>query len=67
MATTQDKDEKESPKKKGGKGMDDLKKEVPIVSIASISLECECSGEVNLLTFTNTQEILIVVRKKKQL
>lgn len=32
MATTQDKDEKESPKKKGGKDLDDLKKEVPIVS-----------------------------------
>lgn len=31
MATTQDKDEKESPKKKGGKDLDDLKKEVPIV------------------------------------
>ncbi|KAG7231818.1 hypothetical protein INR49_010315 [Caranx melampygus] len=30
VATTQDKDEKESPKKKGGKDMDDLKKEVPI-------------------------------------
>uniref|UniRef100_A0A8C7XY71 Sodium/potassium-transporting ATPase subunit alpha n=1 Tax=Oryzias sinensis TaxID=183150 RepID=A0A8C7XY71_9TELE len=29
--TTQDKDEKESPKKKGGKDLDDLKKEVPIV------------------------------------
>lgn len=33
MATTQDKDEKESPKKKGGKDLDDLKKEVPIVSM----------------------------------
>lgn len=32
MATTQDKDEQESPKKKGGKDLDDLKKEVPIVS-----------------------------------
>lgn len=32
VATTQDKDEKESPKKKGGKDLDDLKKEVPIVS-----------------------------------
>lgn len=33
MATTQEKDEKkESPKKKGGKDLDDLKKEVPIVS-----------------------------------
>ncbi len=32
MATTQDKDEKESPKKKGGKDLDDLKREVPIVS-----------------------------------
>lgn len=32
VATTQDKDEKESPKKgKGGKDMDDLKKEVPLV------------------------------------
>lgn len=31
VATTQDKDEKESPKKKGGKDLDDLKKEVPIV------------------------------------
>lgn len=31
MATTQDKDEKDSPKKKGGKDLDDLKKEVPIV------------------------------------
>uniref|UniRef100_A0A665VTK4 Sodium/potassium-transporting ATPase subunit alpha n=1 Tax=Echeneis naucrates TaxID=173247 RepID=A0A665VTK4_ECHNA len=30
VATTQDKDEKESPKKKGGKDLDDLKKEVPI-------------------------------------
>ncbi|CAG5889243.1 unnamed protein product [Menidia menidia] len=30
VATTQDNDEKESPKKKGGKDMDDLKKEVPI-------------------------------------
>uniref|UniRef100_A0AAQ4S727 Sodium/potassium-transporting ATPase subunit alpha n=1 Tax=Gasterosteus aculeatus aculeatus TaxID=481459 RepID=A0AAQ4S727_GASAC len=30
VATTQDKDEKESPKKKAGKDMDDLKKEVPI-------------------------------------
>ena len=33
VATTQDKDEKESPKKKGGKDLDDLKKEVPIVSV----------------------------------
>lgn len=33
VATTQDKDEKESPKKKGGKDLDDLKKEVPIVCI----------------------------------
>ena len=32
VATTQDKDDKESPKKKGGKDLDDLKKEVPIVS-----------------------------------
>lgn len=31
VATTQDKDEKDSPKKKGGKDLDDLKKEVPIV------------------------------------
>lgn len=31
VATTQDKDEKESPKKKGGKDLDDLKKEVPLV------------------------------------
>ncbi|KAG7511719.1 echinoderm microtubule-associated protein-like 4 isoform X1 [Solea senegalensis] len=32
VATTQDKDEKESPKKgKGGKDLDDLKKEVPIM------------------------------------
>ncbi|KAI4818391.1 hypothetical protein KUCAC02_011733, partial [Chaenocephalus aceratus] len=30
VATTQDKDKKESPKKKGGKDLDDLKKEVPI-------------------------------------
>ncbi|KAA0710048.1 Sodium/potassium-transporting ATPase subunit alpha-3 [Triplophysa tibetana] len=30
VATTQDKDEKESPKKKGGKDLDDLKKEVPL-------------------------------------
>lgn len=34
VATTQDKDEKESPKKKGGKDLDDLKKEVPIVCTA---------------------------------
>lgn len=33
VATTQDKDDKESPKKKGGKDLDDLKKEVPIVRI----------------------------------
>lgn len=31
MATTQDQDDKDSPKKKGGKDLDDLKKEVPIV------------------------------------
>ncbi|MED6278557.1 Sodium/potassium-transporting ATPase subunit alpha-3, partial [Characodon lateralis] len=30
VATTQDNDDKESPKKKGGKDLDDLKKEVPI-------------------------------------
>jgi len=35
VATTQDKDKKESPKKKGGKDLDDLKKEVPIVSSTS--------------------------------
>lgn len=44
VATTQDKDEKESPKKKGGKDLDDLKKEVPIVctdrSISMILLFC---------------------------
>lgn len=38
VATTQDKDEKESPKKKGVKDMDDLKKEVPIVSRRSLLL-----------------------------
>lgn len=31
MATTQDNDDKESPKKKGAKDLDDLKKEVPLV------------------------------------
>lgn len=31
VATTQDNDEKDSPKKKGGKDLDDLKKEVPLV------------------------------------
>lgn len=31
VATTQDNDEKESPKKKGAKDLDDLKKEVPLV------------------------------------
>uniref|UniRef100_A0A8D3BTS8 Sodium/potassium-transporting ATPase subunit alpha n=1 Tax=Scophthalmus maximus TaxID=52904 RepID=A0A8D3BTS8_SCOMX len=36
VATTQDKDEKESPKKKGGKDLDDLKKEVPIVPFSLI-------------------------------
>lgn len=39
MATTQDKDEKESPKKKGGKDLDDLKKEVPIVSFFLTTLK----------------------------
>lgn len=51
VATTQDKDEKESPKKKAGKDMDDLKKEVPIVS-APLPSSCDlvavsytyCSG-----------------------
>ena len=38
VATTQDKDEKESPKKKAAKDMDDLKKEVPLVCTASTSL-----------------------------
>lgn len=38
VATTQDKDEKESPKKKGGKDLDDLKKEVPIVCTAQFPL-----------------------------
>lgn len=39
VATTQDKDEKESPKKKGGKDLDDLKKEVPIVcTLFSVSM-----------------------------
>lgn len=34
MATTQDKDEKSSPKKKKGvKDLDELKKEVPLVRI----------------------------------
>lgn len=31
VATTQDNDEKDSPKKKGGKDLDDLKREVPLV------------------------------------
>lgn len=33
MATTQDKDDKGKPKKKGVKDLDDLKKEVPLVRI----------------------------------
>ena len=40
MATTQDKDKKELPKKKGGKDLDDLKKEVPIVS-ALLPTSCD--------------------------
>lgn len=47
MATTQDKDEKESPKKKAGKDLDDLKKEVPIVRVkpkplfsTNVDLDC---------------------------
>ena len=40
VATTQDKDEKESPKKKGGKDLDDLKKEVPIVRTLLL-ISCE--------------------------
>jgi len=42
VATTQDKDEKESPKKKAAKDMDDLKKEVPLVCTASTSLPTSC-------------------------
>ncbi|TKS89087.1 hypothetical protein D9C73_022482 [Collichthys lucidus] len=57
VATTQDKDEKESPKKKGGKDLDDLKKEVPIISVthkhrksqhdhsATKALKSQLSGE----------------------
>uniref|UniRef100_A0AAY4DK62 Sodium/potassium-transporting ATPase subunit alpha n=1 Tax=Denticeps clupeoides TaxID=299321 RepID=A0AAY4DK62_9TELE len=41
VATTQDKDEKESPKKKGGKDLDDLKKEVPLTE-HKMSIEEVC-------------------------
>lgn len=44
VATTQDKDEKESPKKKGGKDLDDLKKEVPIV----------CTRPLNFLALSHS-------------
>lgn len=46
VATTQDKDEKESPKKKGGKDLDDLKKEVPIVSTLGVFF---CSFDFNVV------------------
>ncbi|KAK3508555.1 hypothetical protein QTP70_032689, partial [Hemibagrus guttatus] len=41
VATTQDNDEKESPKKKGGKDLDDLKKEVPLTE-HKMSIEEVC-------------------------
>lgn len=44
VATTQDKDDKESPKKKGGKDLDDLKKEVPIVR--TIPTSCDFTAAV---------------------
>lgn len=48
MATTQDKDEKESPKKKGGKDLDDLKKEVPIVSTL-LPTSCDLPGICHII------------------
>ncbi|TSO05387.1 POU domain, class 2, transcription factor 2 [Bagarius yarrelli] len=41
VATTQDNDEKDSPKKKGGKDLDDLKKEVPLTE-HKMSIEEVC-------------------------
>lgn len=60
VATTQDKDEKESPKKKGGKDLDDLKKEVPIVCIdrwLSLILFCHIRGH------DSTPDILLKPKK----
>ena len=57
VATTQDKDEKESPKKKGGKDLDDLKKEVPIVCT-------DCS--ISMISCSITFMIIILLIKTKQ-
>lgn len=53
MATTQDKDEKESPKKKGGKDLDDLKKEVPIVSTV-LPTSCDLTVICHIILFLCT-------------
>lgn len=50
VATTQDKDEKESPKKKGGKDLDDLKKEVPIVSTL-LPTSCDVTVICHIILF----------------
>lgn len=65
VATTQDKDEKESPKKKGGKDLDDLKKEVPIVctdcSISMILLFYHTHGHYS------TPDTLLKLKKRNHI